>query len=203
MKKLLLTLLLSTSFSAFSDSHVDIVSFFEMDKMDFTLSDFCYLQPNVQDRNGVYYFPNEEVGITATSICVYKEAYDQRASKGNLKNGKFDGKWTTLYENGQKKVEGKFKDDKRDGKWTHWEWNGLISKEANYKDGNGILTIYEYHDNGLISKEANYKDHVGLFFGSYLSEIYKKHGKETLWYKNGQIKSEKNYKDGECISGDC
>ena len=36
-----------------------------------------------------------------------------------------------------------------------------------------------------------------------LSEIYKKHGKEPLWYKNGQIKSEKNYKDGECISGDC
>ena len=27
--------------------------------------------------------------------------------------------------------------------------------------------------------------------------------KWTEWHENGQIKSEKNYKDGECISGDC
>ena len=76
MKRLLLTLLLTSSFSTFADSHLD-----------FTLSDFCYLQPGIQDRGGVYYFPNEEMGITATSICVYKDAYGQYASKGELKNG--------------------------------------------------------------------------------------------------------------------
>ena len=65
MKKLLILLLLSTSFSASADSHLD-----------FELSDFCYKQPGVQDRQGVLYFPNEEKGISDTSICVYKDAYE-------------------------------------------------------------------------------------------------------------------------------
>ena len=65
MKKLLI-LLFSTSFSTFAGS-----------QLDFTLSDFCYQQPNVQDRGGVYYFPNEEVGITDSSLCVYKDLYGQ------------------------------------------------------------------------------------------------------------------------------
>ena len=82
--------------------------------MDFTLSDFCYQQPNVQDRGGVYYFPNEEVGITATSLCVYKDEYGQYASKGELINGR------------------------KDGKWTRWDKNGQIQAVWNYKDGKCI-----------------------------------------------------------------
>ena len=91
MKKLLILLLLSTSFSSFADS----------DDLDFTLSDFCHEQPGVQERNGVFYFPNEEVGITATSICVFKDAFGQYRSQGKLKNGKYHGKWTSWYDNGQ------------------------------------------------------------------------------------------------------
>ena len=64
MKKLLVLLLLSISLSTFADSDLD-----------FTLSDFCHEQPGVQERNGVFYFPNEEVGITATSICVFKDTF--------------------------------------------------------------------------------------------------------------------------------
>ena len=91
MKKLLILLLLSTSLSTFADL-VDV---------DISLSDFCYQQPGVQDREGVYYFPNEEVGITATNICVYANAHGQYALKGELINGKKDGKWTNWYKNGQ------------------------------------------------------------------------------------------------------
>ena len=83
MNKLLALLLLSVNLSTFADSHLDL-----------TLSDFCYQHPGVQDRDGIYYLPNKEAGITATSICVYKDAYGQYESKGKLKNGKFDGKWT-------------------------------------------------------------------------------------------------------------
>ena len=39
-------------------------------------------------------FPNEETGITASSVCVYRDAYGQYQSQGKLKNGKEDGKWT-------------------------------------------------------------------------------------------------------------
>ena len=28
-------------------------------------------------------------------------------------------------------------------------------------------------------------------------------GKSTSWFENGQIEGEVNYKDGKCISGDC
>ena len=57
--------------------------------LDFSLSDFCYLHPGVQERGGVYYFPNEDVGISATSICVFKNAYGQFRSKGELNKWHF------------------------------------------------------------------------------------------------------------------
>ena len=116
MKKLLVLLLLSTSFSSFANSHLD-----------FTLSDFCYLQPGVQDREGVYYFPNEEVGITAESVCVFKDAYGQYFSKGKLKKGNFDGKWTFWNKNGLKDYEANYKDGKEYGKRTiSWHKNDQI-----------------------------------------------------------------------------
>ena len=127
MKKLLLLLLLSTSLSSFAGS-----------QLDFTLSDLCYLQPGVQDRDGVYYFPNEEVGITETSICVFKDAYGQYDSKGNLKKGKKEGKWIHWRSNGQKEAEINWKDGKKDGKNIWWYINGEIKSETYYKDGECI-----------------------------------------------------------------
>ena len=87
---------------------------------------------------GVYYFPNKEVGISATSICVYKDSYGQYESKGRLINGKADGKWTWWKENGQKKTEKNYKDGKKHGKWTGWNKNGQIVSEANYKESKCI-----------------------------------------------------------------
>jgi len=49
MKKLLILLFLSINLSSIADSNLD-----------FTLSDFCHKAPGVQDREGVFYFPNEE-----------------------------------------------------------------------------------------------------------------------------------------------
>ena len=46
-----------------------------------------------------------------------------------------------------------------------------------------------WRENGQIQIEANYKDG-------------KKDGKYTYWWLNGQI-TVSNWKDGECISGDC
>ena len=107
-------------------------------KIDLSLSDFCYHQRNVQDRDGVLYFPNQQVGITATSICVYHDAYGQYYSKGRLKNGRKDGKWTWWYENGQKKREKNYKDGKLDGKDTDWHKNGQIESERTWQNGKCI-----------------------------------------------------------------
>ena len=200
MKKLLILLLLSTSFSTFAGS-----------QLDFTLSDFCYQQPGVQDRRGVYYFPNEEVGISATSVCVYKDVYGQYQSKGKLIKGKFDGKWTFWNENGQKDYEVNYKDGKEDGKrTTSWYENGQIKTEGIYKDGKQISeTRYTYH-NDRIDSEENYKDakFVNKTKYSYYGngQIKEKtnydidfilNGKQTSWFENGQKEYEQNYKDGK------
>jgi len=93
MKKLLLLFsTLALSFPTLADNH---------HLRDFSLSEFCYEQPNVQYRDGAYYLPNQSAGITAPSICVYKDAYGQYSSKGNIVRGYFDGLWTGWERNGK------------------------------------------------------------------------------------------------------
>ena len=132
MKKLI-PFLIAFNFSTFAHSHLD-----------FNLSDFCIEQPNVQYRGGIYYFPNEEVGITATSICVHKDAYGQYESKGELNDGKFDGKRTFWCADGKKKNEINYvngiAEGKEDGKRpTSWYENGQIKTEGTFEDGVLIL----------------------------------------------------------------
>ena len=101
MKKILI-LLLSTSFSTFASSHLD-----------FTLSDFCYQHPMVQDRDEIYYLPNKEVGITAKSICIYKDSYGQYESEGKLRKGLKVGEWTFWESNGKAKFKNHIKMEKK------------------------------------------------------------------------------------------
>ena len=124
MKKLLLLLLLTSSFTTFAHSHLD-----------FTLSEFCIEQPNVQHRGTGYYFANEEVGITATSICYYKNAYGQIESKENYINGIRVGKYSEWYKNGQIAMEGYIVNGKQDRKLTRWRENSNKWVEVNYKIG--------------------------------------------------------------------
>ena len=179
MKKLLLLLLLTSSFSTIANSHLD-----------FSLSDFCYEQPNVQMRlekvdeyssEEVYYFPNEEVGITATSICVYKNAYGQYATKVNLKNGKKDGKSTWWYRNGQLDAIEYLKDGKLFGTSTSWYPNGQMKSQGNWPNGIRDGKYRTWFENGQIWRDENWK-HGNL------------DGKSTLWYKNGNKRYELNYK---------
>jgi len=68
---------------------------------------------------------------------------------------------------------------------------GQILSEG--KVNNGKITSqtkYEYHENGQKLGEGNYKDG-------------KLDGTSTYWHESGQIKTEKYYYNGECISGDC
>ena len=52
------------------------------------------------------------------------------------------------------------------------------------------LNILNIINNCQIEAEATFKDG-------------KKDSKWTEWDENGQIRFESNYKDGECVSGDC
>ena len=204
MKKLLILLVLSTSLSTFADSHLD-----------FTISDFCYKQPGVQDRGEVYYFANEETGINASSICIKKDLFGQYDSEGNLKNGKKDGMWTWWHDNGQKKEVLYYKDGKiiNGIKFDYYKSGQIFSKiiysgeDKNiYPDINGKWI--QWHSNGQKSWETDYKDgemdgknmswyENGQIEGESTYKDGKQDGKRTWWYENGQIKSEENYKDGK------
>ena len=66
-------------------------------------------------------------------------------------------------------------------KFTNVPFTGNTTgqEQGIFKNGKKEGDWVSYHDNGQLD------------------------GKWTEWDENGQIKSEKNYKDGECIRGDC
>jgi len=154
--------------------------------LDFSLSDFCYLHPGVQERGGVYYYPNEEVGISATSICIFKNAYSQYQSKGTLVNGTFDGNWNWWYKNGQKLKKANFKNGSREGTNIRWYGNGQTRSIINFQNGelDGIQTWW--YENGQLQSEYIYTDG-------------KKEGKVKLWYPNGLKIRELNYQNNELV----
>ena len=77
-------------------------------------------------------------------IIIKKKVY-----VGNLRNGIKSGKWTTWYENGQKKEEGTFKDGKLEGLVTGWYENGQRMGEYTYKDGK-LISKKEWNEDGSV-----------------------------------------------------
>ena len=100
-------------------------------------------------------------------------------------NDILEGLRTEWYESGQKKAEVNYKDGKIEGLWTYWdkndgkEYKGEIERKYG-KDG----TFFEYPK----WRFHHPKRHYTLKNGKY-------NGLVTLWYENGQKKSETNYKD--------
>ena len=146
MKKIiLLTILLFTSFSTFAL------------ELDFWSSEsFCYQSPNVQNRNGVLYIPNQQEPFTGENLCVFTNG--QHHSKGSILNGLFDGKWTFWYEHGIKNQEVNFKEGKFNGKEIVWHLNGQLSSEVNYKDDLKVGKQTMWHSNGQKLLEGNFQD---------------------------------------------
>ena len=74
----------------------------------------------LQDRNGVYYLPNEETPFT--------------------------GRAESFYENGQKSSEGQYRDGFKEGLWVEWREDGSKSGEFEMKqsglDGHFISCIF-------------------------------------------------------------
>jgi antitoxin component YwqK of YwqJK toxin-antitoxin module len=204
MKKLLLLFFLSISFSAFSDSDKDL---------DFTLSDFCFKQPSVQDRGGVLYLPNQQVGITAKSTCVYKDEYGQFYSQGRLKNGVRNGKWIFWHKNGAVFQEQNWVNGLKQGMFNHWYENEEKQQNHFYQD-DALKEITRWNKKGEIelsgsedSKTGNlkitvYKSGVITAIGiaKHTPEKLIEHGKWTLYFPDSGLRhQEGNYKNGERV----
>ena len=199
MKKILilLVLLFSTSFSSLAwgaENYADCIleNMKGGDVAAYEIKDACKakhintifsicVDTEAQIINGIIFLPNMNEPFAGNNLCEYVN--DQVKSKGEIKDGKLDGKWTWWYENGQKGLEKNYKDGKLDGKVTWW---------YGYYIGDNIKTTL-YNDiklDGQIWSEEHYKDD-------------KKDGKWTTWFESGLIWSEEHYKDDKCISGDC
>ena len=117
----------------------------------------CYESNSVQERNGLWYLPNQQEPFTGDNLCEF-EGSNQYKSKGQIKQGKRDGKWTYWHASGGREREATFKDGKEDDKWTRWYENGQIESEGNYKDGKKEGKETWWHKNGQKWSEINYKD---------------------------------------------
>ncbi len=188
--KILSLLLILYSFSASSE-----IEYRELmaDGLDMSLSDFCIYQPGIQNRgeigNWKLFFPNEEKGITATSICVYKDEYGQISEKGELVNGLKEGSWINYYRNGQKKYIQNYKNGIEDGSFVDWTENGQKTNEMNYKEGVLDGDFLGWYPSGQIRKES-YVNNSNL------------DGIVTLWQLNGDKWFQAVFKNGERI-GNC
>jgi antitoxin component YwqK of YwqJK toxin-antitoxin module len=208
MKKLLLTLLFSTSLSTYA---LDL---------EFSSDTFCTESPKAQLRSGLYYQPNQQEPFTGQNLCVYSNG--QYHSKGKVKDGKRNGKWTYWYENGHTKFERTYNKNQierernyqngaivNDTKYSYYE-NGLIKEEEYYKDGKlDSSSLHQYNQNDQKELVEHYKDgnlvsetkySYGYWKDRWCETNYKdgkENGKENCWHKNGQKWIETNYKDGK------
>ena len=74
-----------------------------------TIFSIC-VETEAQIINGIIFLPNMNEPFTGNNLCEYVN--DQVKSKGEIKDGKKDGSWTSWYENGQIRSEEHYKDGK-------------------------------------------------------------------------------------------
>lgn len=137
------------------------------------------------------FFANGQVSdIDTYKVMIKKNKVDKGSLKGrSSKVSALHGKSVTYSQKDFKKIEeGKYKNDKKTGKWITYHPGGLLPAViANYKDGklNGKMETYEFLGNKMITS-AEYKDGV-------------KHGKTLIYDKNGKVKREMKFENGEQV----
>jgi antitoxin component YwqK of YwqJK toxin-antitoxin module len=65
--------------------------------------------------------------------------------------------FSSLHDNGVKKMEGKIIDGKREGYWSAWYPNGVLWSECSYKGGQKHGKSIVYYENGQKRYEGNYE----------------------------------------------
>jgi antitoxin component YwqK of YwqJK toxin-antitoxin module/Tfp pilus assembly protein PilF len=123
-------------------------------------------------------------------------------------NGKSEGKYKYLNEDGNLAGELNFKNNELDGIQKYFDDKGNLTEEKSFKNGKVDGTRTAYYSNGLISVIENYKDDVlnGIGTSYYVNggkqcEVNfingEREGKLTCIYPNGSKKTEGNYIKGK------
>jgi len=132
MKKLLLLLLLTFSFSTFADESLESL-----------MGGFCYESSRVQVRNNLFFLPNQELPFSGENLCVYSKN-GQHQSQGETLNGKQQGWWTWWKENGELWKKEQYDDGEKIGyKWFILNEIGQIEIERIYQNSK-LISDAEY-----------------------------------------------------------
>jgi len=110
----------------------------------------------LQDRNGIKYEVNSEVGFTGKYVRYSDNG--QKSYETNYKNGKENGLETLWYKNGQKSYEVNYKNSNKEGLMTGWHENGQKSYEGNFKNDNNVGLHTWWDKEGNVTISETYKD---------------------------------------------
>lgn len=135
-------------------------------------------------KNRLPYLIGAEINGKSEGIYKYLNEDGNLAGKLNFKNNELDGIQKYFDEKGNLSEEKSFKNGKIDGTRTLYYSNGSINLIENYKEDilNGIGT--SYYVNGGKRCEVNFVNG-------------EREGKSTCIYPNGSLKSEGNYVNGK------
>ncbi len=123
---------------------------------------------------------------------------------GPIINGKFEGKYKYLNEDGNLKGELNFENNELNGYQKYFDDEGKLTEEKTFIKGKIDGTRTDYYSNGLVSLRENYKNEIlnGLNTSYYPNggkqcEINfvngERDGKLVCLYPDGKTKSESNY----------
>jgi antitoxin component YwqK of YwqJK toxin-antitoxin module len=126
------------------------------------------LQKRGQKGEELFYASNEQTPYTGWTKY-WRHGYVGTERLSQFKDGKREGLWTFMHNNGRKRSEGIYKDGKKDGLWTSWHVNGPKQSEGIYKDGkkdglwtswqsDGLRTPSTRYENGQKMMESTWKD---------------------------------------------
>ena len=151
-----------------------------------------------------FYYSNgqlEEEGnfnnVELDSPVKYYYRNGQLKREGTLNNGKLNGPYKSYYENGQLWKEGNFKNDLVEGPFKSYYKDGPLESEGYYLSNLQQRKWTYYFEDGQLRGIGSYKDGDGTSHGN---TGIPKHGRIGTWkffHKNGKLKSESTWKDGE------
>lgn len=133
----------------------------------------------------------------------YKSS-QKRYAKGSYEYGKRHGEWVWYRPNGKPLVKGKYRYGKQEGLWTHWQPNGTTRQQFHVirQLRTNVRPVFEPKVNppqGIQHKEVIVTTY---YANDQTSERYrllhnKKHGPHRLWYNNGQLETQRFFKQGK------
>lgn len=159
---------------------------------------------------------------TPTKPTVTKEIIDspEDGDKTNLnqfKDGKKEGLWREVHQNGQLKSEGNYTSGLKEGLHKDWEDNGILMQEGIYKKGKANGLMKWYHEKGHLAGEGNMVNDIreGKWIicdveenGFCIEAYFKKGKRDGVWKINHEdatdkLWKEQTWKDDKIISEKC